>query len=255
MIAPLIISQMTPEPMLLDNYYSEASSKIHFTRKQASDFAKDIAGDFNPIHNEDAKRFCVPGDLLFALLLSKYGISQKMRVTFSGMVSDGVALHFKDSTGDDITIVDDKEKEYLSLSRNGTASQDTALIHNLTCRYVEFSGQTFPHILVPLMKEHQVMINPDRPLVIYESMVIDIDDLNIAQPQLELSNSTLEVEGKRGTVCLMFNLLSNGKVIGKGEKNMVLSGLREYDEDRLQHLVMGYDARKTGYVRVQDLIS
>ncbi len=231
--------------MLLENFYSEASSKIHFSRKQASDFAKKIAGDFNPIHDEKTKRFCVPGDLLFALLLNKYGISQKMRVTFSGMVSDGVSLHFNDSTGESIAIVDDKDKEYLSLVRSGKTSHDEALIHSLTCRYVEFSGQTFPHILVPLMREHQVMINPARPLVIYESMVIDINDLNIEQPALELSDSSLVANGKRGKVCLKFNLLSNEQVIGKGEKNMVLSGLRPYNESEIQQLVNGYDAQKS----------
>lgn len=233
--------------MLLETFYSEASNKIHFSRQQASDFAKKIAGDFNPIHNVEAKRFCVPGDLLFALLLKKFGISQKMRITFSGMVPDNIALHFNDDNDNEITIVDDKEKEYLSITRSGDCSKDAALIHNLTCRYVEFSGQTFPHILVPLMTEQRVMINPNRPLVIYESMVIDIDDLNIEQPQLELSNSTLKVDGKRGIVCLTFNLLSSGNIIGKGEKNMVLSGLREYDESKIQRLVENYDAHKSDY--------
>lgn len=236
--------------MLLENFFSETSSKIHFSRKQASDFAKTIAGDFNPIHDEDAKRFCVPGDLLFALLLNKYGISQKMRFTFSGMVSDEVTLHFNNTANDKITIVDDNNKEYLSITRSGATTKDAALIHNLTCRYVEFSGQTFPHILVPLMAKHHVMINPERPLVIYESMVIDIDDLNIEQPQLELSDSTLEVDGKRGNVCLKFNLLSKGNIIGKGEKSMVLSGLREYDESKIQQLIEVYDARKSGNTRL-----
>ncbi len=236
--------------MLLENFFSETSTKIHFSRKQASDFAKTIAGDFNPIHDEDAKRFCVPGDLLFALLLNKYGISQKMRFTFSGMVSNEVALHFNNTADDKITIVDDNNKEYLSITRSGATTKDAGLIHNLTCRYVEFSGQTFPHILVPLMAKHHVMINPERPLVIYESMVIDIDDLNFEQPELELSDSTLEVDGKRGNVCLKFNLLSKGNIIGKGEKSMVLSGLREYDESKIQQLIEVYDARKSGNTRL-----
>ncbi len=236
--------------MLLENFFSETSTKIHFSRKQASDFAKTIAGDFNPIHDEDAKRFCVPGDLLFALLLNKYGISQKMRFTFSGMVSNEVALHFNNTADDKITIVDDNNKEYLSITRSGATTKDSGLIHNLTCRYVEFSGQTFPHILVPLMAKHHVMINPERPLVIYESMVIDIDDLNIEQPELKLSDSTLEVDGKRGNVCLKFNLLSKGNIIGKGEKSMVLSGLREYDESKIQQLIEVYDARKSGNTRL-----
>ena len=36
--------------------------------------------------------FCVPGDLLFAVLLKKEGISQKMRFDFAGMVGDGINL-------------------------------------------------------------------------------------------------------------------------------------------------------------------
>ncbi|MGL6055276.1 MAG: DUF3581 family protein, partial [Vibrio metschnikovii] len=79
--------------MLLKPYFSSAEHQFQFTRQQASHFAKKVAGDFNPIHDEDSKRFCVPGDLLFAVLLKKNGISQKMRFTFSGMVSDGIALH------------------------------------------------------------------------------------------------------------------------------------------------------------------
>lgn len=235
--------------MLLENFYSEEEGKIHFSRRQASNFAKVVAGDFNPIHDEDAKRFCVPGDLLFALLLNRSGISQKMRVTFSGMVPDGIALHFDNGANSDakISIVDDNDKEYLSVARSGESTTDATLIHNLTCRYVEFSGQTFPHILVPLMADKRMMINPDRPLVIYESMVIDIDNLDIEAPQLELSSSTFDVDGKRGSVCLKFNLLANGKIIGSGEKNMVLSGLRDYDETSIQQLVESYDARKSSY--------
>jgi len=61
--------------MFLQKYYSGDDEKIHFSRQQASRFAKEVAGDFNPIHDQEAKRFCVPGDLLFALVLSKYGLS------------------------------------------------------------------------------------------------------------------------------------------------------------------------------------
>ena len=60
--------------MFLQNYYSEENKKIHFSRQQASRFAKEIAGDFNPIHDPEAKRFCVPGDLLFALVMIVFTI-------------------------------------------------------------------------------------------------------------------------------------------------------------------------------------
>jgi hypothetical protein len=113
--------------------------------------------------------------------------------------------------------------------------------------YVRFSGQTFPHILVPLMSENHVMINPDRPLVIYESMSINLEQLDIVDPQLELTGSRLEVNGKRGEVHLDFQLNTAGKAIGRGEKSMILSGLRAYDADKVQTLVAGYNARKQAY--------
>jgi len=51
--------------MFIEQYCPIDSEKISFTRQQASDFAKQVADDFNPLHNVEAKRFCVPGDLLF----------------------------------------------------------------------------------------------------------------------------------------------------------------------------------------------
>jgi hypothetical protein len=233
--------------MFLNDYYNEAEGAIRVSRQQASDFAKKVAGDFNPIHDEDAKRFCVPGDLLFALVLNQYGLSQHMHFTFSGMVGDGVQLIFPDTGAEPITIRDSNGKDYLSIEREGQTSKDPDLIQNLTQRYVEFSGQTFPHILVPLMAQHQVMINPERPLVIYESMTIDMKRLDIKDPQLELSHSTLDVEGKRGNVCLEFSLKAAGEVVGKGKKNMVLSGLRAFEQETIDQLVNQYSARKQAY--------
>ncbi|HHH43414.1 MAG TPA: DUF3581 family protein [Gammaproteobacteria bacterium] len=230
--------------MLLEDYYSEDHSKVIFSRQQASDFAKHIAGDFNPIHDPDAKRFCVPGDLLFSLVLAKCGLSQKMRFVFSGMVNDGVALDFPDTTAATLDIVDGNGRKYLSLERSGETTRDRELIRDLTSRYVRFSGQTFPHILVPLMAEQQVMINPDRPLVIYESMAIDLDRLDFRDPELELTRPVLEVDGKRGNVRLEFCLKSAGEEVGRGEKAMVISGLRAYDADRVQTMVDSYNSRK-----------
>ncbi|MCV6022657.1 DUF3581 domain-containing protein, partial [Escherichia coli] len=80
-------------------------------------FAKRVAGDYNPIHDEDNKRFCVPGDLLFAVLLSKEGISQKMRFRFSGMVNDGIELHIENKCEKESAVVDEAGKEYLHMSR------------------------------------------------------------------------------------------------------------------------------------------
>jgi hypothetical protein len=233
--------------MFLQSYYSEDNDRIHFSRQQASRFAKEVAGDFNPIHDPEAKRFCVPGDLLFALVMSKYGVSQRMRFIFSELVGEGVQLSLPDSLAGELDILGDNGKKYLSLYREGETSDDQNLIRDLIFSYVRFSGQTFPHILVPLMSENQVMINPDRPLVIYESMSINLEQLDIVDPQLELTGSSLEVNGKRGEVHLEFQLNTAEKAIGRGEKSMILSGLRAYDADKVQTLVAGYNARKQGY--------
>ncbi len=233
--------------MLLDHYFSQQQNHIHFSRQQGSDFAKKVAGDFNPIHDVDNKRFCVPGDLLFAVVLSQHGVSQEMHLDFSGMVPGDVPLNFTASDSEKLNITDDNDKKYLSIERRGNISTDSQLIDNLILSYVEFSGQTFPPILVPLMREHNAMINPARPMVIYESMAIKLQRLDIQQINLTLSNSSFEVNGKRGNVRLEFSLSAEGEVVGTGEKNMLLSGLREFDETTMQQLVDDYSARKQAY--------
>ncbi len=229
---------------LINQFFNEKTGLVSFSRQQASDFAKKIAGDFNPIHNPDAKRFCVPGDLLFAVVLAKYGLSQQMRFKFLGMVGDEIALKFPEKLADKLSISDEKGKAYLTVEASGDTNSEESLIDILTRRYVEFSGKTFPHILVPLMREHQVMINPKRPLVIYESMSIDMMRMDINDITLELTGSSLEVNGKRGDATLEFSLLASGEVVGKGKKTMVLSGLRAFDEDVMAQLVEEYSASK-----------
>lgn len=233
--------------MILENFYLKAQNNIQVSREQASNFAKNMARDFNPIHDTDSKRFCVPGDLLFALVLNHYGLSQHMKFNFSGLVGDGKTLHFQPSDESSISIKDDRDKEYLNVERSGEQSHDPQLISNLTQNYVAFSGQTFPHVLVPLMVEQQVMINPDRPLVIYESMEIDLQELDLHNPDLVLVDSSLSANGKRGKVILEFALMESDRQVGRGYKNMVLSGLRPYQKEQLDALVDFYEERKESF--------
>lgn len=233
--------------MNLEKYYTLDGSRLSFTRQQASDFAKSVAGDFNPIHDIDSKRFCVPGDLLFSIIVHHYGLRQTMGISFSGMVGDDTTLILPEVDAREISIYDEHDKKYLDLSTNGEHSHNPVLIESLTRNYVKFSGETFPHVLVPLMKENNVMINPERPLVIYDHMRISLDRLDIDSVNLSLSESIFRLYGKRGDVALNYDLNCNGELVGKGQKKMVLSGLREYDQASIDELIAIYSGRKDRY--------
>ncbi len=229
--------------MILENYYRIHQNKVLVSRQQASDFAKQVANDFNPIHDVDSKRFCVPGDLLFSLVLHHYGLSRHMKFVFSGMVNDNVPLIFPETDAEEITISGDNGKDYLHLERRGETTRDPQVIERLIRIYAAFSGQAFPHILVPLMEEKGVMINPGRPLIIYESMEIHLDRLDLQSPSLQPSDRRLEVRGKRGKVALSFTFEDRGRTVGHGIKKMVLSGLRPFDAHSMQQVVEDYHRR------------
>jgi len=230
--------------MNLENYCSLKDDKLSFSRQQASDFAKKVAGDFNSIHDVDSKRFCVPGDLLFSVIIHHYGLRQTMGISFSGMVSDDVTLILPEVDAREISIYDENDKKYLDVSTNGEHTRNPGLIESLSRSYVEFSGHTFPHVLVPLMKDNNVMINTERPLVMYDHMRISLDTLDIDSVKLDLSTSIFRLYGKRGDVALNYDLSCNGEKVGKGQKKMVLSGLREYDQPSIDKLIEAYNARK-----------
>ena len=233
--------------MHIEKYYNLDGARLSFTRQQASEFAKSVAGDFNEIHDVESKRFCVPGDLLFSVIIHHYGLRQTMGFSFSGMVGDDDVLILPKVEAREISIYDENDKKYLDVSTNGAHSRDPGLIDSLTQSYVEFSGHTFPHVLVPLMRENNVMINIERPLVIYDHMRISLDTLDIDSVSLAFSDSVFRIYGKRGDVALNYDLLCNGDKVGKGQKKMVLSGLREFDQARVDALVALYSERKEKY--------
>lgn len=233
--------------MFLSQFHQSTADGIRISPHQASRFAKEIAGDFNPIHDPGSKRFCVPGDLLFSLVLGKYGLYQRMGFGFSGMVGQDVALLFPDTEEQRFTVTNAKDKEFLQVERSGDRTQDKTLIEAFCRAYIAFSGHNFPHILVPLMAEKGVMINPDRPLVIYESMSFGLDRLDIADVRLELAGSTLETQGKRGDAWLEFRVLAGEEQVGTGRKKLVLSGLQPYQEDKIQGLIEALCAARRDY--------
>lgn len=249
--------------MNLHDYFEQHDGMVSFTPEQASVFAKSVAGDFNPIHDPDARRFCVPGDLLFCVLLDHYGVAQTTSVQFSGMLDGKTRLCLPETVDGREHIVDANSRELLSVFMQGKRVHHADFVSALSEAYVKFSGQTFPDILVPLMRGASIMINPARPLVIYKDMALELDEniavfaqatnndqaepISSADIALRLAQPDISVNGRKGAVHLSFDIYSRQTKIGKGEKNMVLSGLRDFDESAMQAVVDQYQTWRENY--------
>lgn len=234
--------------MFLDSYFTESNGRLTISRDQASRFAKNIANDFNPLHDADAKRFCVPGDLLFALVLQRYGLSPSMTFKFVGMVTDSSELDLQPTDALNFAIQNSDGKAFVDIERSPVGQYSPELIEAFTRDYVAFSGRNFPHILVPLLQKNGVMINPTRPMVMYESMSFDLEDQITVSPKLNLSDATLSVDGKRGEAELFFDVMAGNTRVGKGKKRLLISGLKPYEDEVMKDLCDGYLLRQETYV-------
>ena len=230
----------------LSQYYqSHNDNELAISAEQASAFAKQVAGDFNPIHDLGSRRFCVPGDLLFAIALDKYGLNSSMAFQFLNLVAaDSVLAYPLASQEQKVDVSNDKGKPVLGLQYSGQCTKESNKLEQVLRQYVQFSGQNFPHILVPLMEQHNVMINPKRPLVIYESMSFEFTSLDFEELTITLGETALDVDGKRGDATLNFTFTGDGQVIGSGSKSLVLSGLREYESAAVEKMCADYEASK-----------
>jgi hypothetical protein len=236
--------------MFLDRFHSLEDGRVHITALQASQFAKEIAGDFNPIHDPDARRFCVPGDLLFAVVLSRFGLWNEMTFHFRALLGDGILLEFRQPDSSTIEVCDQSGKVYLEVTHHGKNTLDEQIVEDFTRCYVAASGKNFPHTLKPLMESNGVMFNPDRPMVMYESMSLTLNSLHAESPVLDLHSASLEATGKRGNVTLEYQLLSGGNSVGEVTKHLLLGGLRPYNADAMAGVIEEFyrlKARGTGY--------
>lgn len=233
--------------MPLDDYHSVTPAGIVISAEQGSRFAKDVADDFNPIHDVDAKRFCVPGDLLFALVLCHYGLSRQMTFDFRGMVGADIPLSFPEGDPAVLEIADAGGKLLLHVERDGEICRDLTVLEDFVRHYVAFSGHNFPHVLQPLLREQGVMFNPERPLVMYDSMSFELNEPPTTGLAMTMTDSRMEVSGKRGDVLLDFSITANGRAIGAGTKKLVVSGLRAYDDAQMQALITEFNASKADY--------
>jgi len=236
--------EMTESSFLAPFYSVNGDGGIRVSAEQGSRFAKDVAGDYNYIHDPDSKRFCVPGDLLTALVLEHYGLSECMRFSFRGMVGADVDLYLPNDAAEAFDVTDADGKVYLHVERNGATQKDPNAVAAFVRQYVALSGQTFPHYLKPLMAEHGVMFNPERPLVIYDRMEFDLDRLDFGEPELDFDGGSLDASAKRADVAVRFSIRDDGAPVGTAAKHLVISGLRPYDEAQMAAVIEAFNERK-----------
>ena len=170
-----------------------------------------------------------------------------MQFRFAGMVGADTPLVLDQEPGDTFELQDTDGKTYLHVDRNGDITRDDKLIDRMAKSYVAFSGKNFPHIMVPLMQDKGMMINTDRPMVIYESMAFELQRVDIPNVNLRLADSTMNVDGRRGDVRLDFEFLCGETVVGTGCKRMLLSGLRPYEQPEMDKLVNAFLERRDNY--------
>jgi len=230
----------------LESYYKVTGKLLSFSRQQASAFAKGEAGDFNPIHDVDARRFCVPGDLLFSVALHYLGLYQSMSFEFLQLVTDSHELEIVREE-DHFVLKDSSGRSYLQVVVGGERSGDPGLIAELSRAYIEFSGVTFPYLLVDLLRDNDVMINPSRPLVMYKSMAFTLDHFTVGELSLDYTGGVLSADGKKAKVGLPFGIQSGGQKIGHGNKEMLLGGLRPYNDESMNALVEDYNTIKGNF--------
>lgn len=224
---------------MLSHFFQHENNTLSFNRERASQFAKEVAGDYNPLHDPDAKRFCVPGDLLFAVVLLKYGISQTMQFSFNNMITEKSLITLPEAAA--TLAFSDGNKTYMTVNRSGDNNTDPACVESVIKQYVAFSGEAFPHILVPTMSAQNVMINPKRPMVMYQSMSVHFDRTDIKNPILEPLEPIFTYDGKRGSLTLPFNWKDGDELVGKGEKIMIVSGVVDYDKPAMDELIERYN--------------
>lgn len=237
--------------MFLSSFYQTDGAAISISAEQGSHFAKSVAGDFNPIHDPGHRRFCIPGDLLFAIAVQHFGLSQTMQVQFKSLVDADQRLFLPASTPETSpqhhTIHDDRERVIMALTQSGQTSLENARIEQLVRAYVAFSGQNFPHVLVPLLEQHQVMFHPKRPFVIYDSMSLQLDRLDFKNPTLELTERTLKESDRRADVTLSFVWKDGEDIIGTGSKTLIIGGLQAYDAEAMAVVVADFLAARENY--------
>ncbi len=71
--------------------------------------------------------------------------------------------------------------------------------------------------------------------------------LEIDSVERALRDCSFRLYGKRGDIALNYDLCCNGERVGKSQTKMVLSGLREYQQSKIDEFIERYNHHKNRY--------
>jgi len=135
---------------------------------------KEVAGDFNPIHDPGCPPLLRARRIYFSLsYFWRFGLSTDMTFHFSRPAGlKTCPANF--AKGADGTIqVCDQARQGVSGSRpQRRHNTDKVFIEEFTLGYVAAFGQNFPPHHEALMESNGVMFNPTGQLVMYDSMTV-----------------------------------------------------------------------------------
>ena len=90
------------------------------------------------------------------------------------------------------------------------------------------------------MAEQGWMINTLRPLVLYQSMSLEMEYFDFTNLALQQVGAEFKAHGKRAEVRLIFELHDEERRVGRGSKTLIAGGLRPYEDGPMQVLVKNY---------------
>lgn len=215
---------------------------FRFIPTACSAYARNVAKDFNPIHSHLAKKYCVPGDLIFALITEMHGAHNYMRVDFLNRVGAECKLFF-DTKRIALALLDVDKKLYAELATAGDKSVCPKRLKTVSNVVVSCTSGYFPYKLIDNLREENVMLSIRRSMVMLKSIEVELRNIHSASSLVaKYQSSGLELSGKRGEVKVYFQLFDDdGISVGFVTKTVLIIGIEKFNDKASKQYLDDYE--------------
>lgn len=214
--------------MDISEYYDCIDGEIHFNDLKASQFAKNVSNDQNPIHDHDNKNYCIPGDLIFSMCADVLGLGSETDLYLHHPIGKNSSILIKEAKDGFYLGRDQSGIKIFTYRKNGETTDicDTGNFLNCFARVTE---TLFEDAIHPQLKQKGLMINPSSPSVVLTSISIRKSENSKPVHKIKPDESVATGNVKRAKVTAKYtmnDLYDNS--IGEARKTLFISGLREY---------------------------